>query len=156
MVLNAIEGRPLPIYGDGGNVRDWLHVEDHCAGLLLVLGRGRPGGKYNIGGANERTNLEVVDRLCDLLDSCARRRRIPRSAALPAIATSRRSCRIGRDMIVATPSTRRRSDDELGWEPRHNFEDGLRETVAWYLDHRHWCEQVQAGRYNRERLGLRA
>src|ERR1051325_4262779 len=68
MILNAIDGRPLPIYGDGGNIRDWLHVEDHCAGLMLALDHGRPGEKYNIGGGNERTNLELVDRLCDVLD----------------------------------------------------------------------------------------
>ena len=78
MILNALDGKPLPIYGDGGNVRDWLHVEDHCAGILLVLAKGRPGEKYNIGGGNERTNLEIVDRICDAPRRCGRRRRTRR------------------------------------------------------------------------------
>src|SRR5256885_12844557 len=121
MVLNALEGRPLPIYGDGGNVRDWLHVDDHCAGLLLVLRKGRPGEKYNIGGGNERTNLELVDRVCDILD-----------AVKPA-ASSRRTLktfvpdRPGHDRRYAIDATRIRR--ELGWAPRHTFEDGLEATV---------------------------
>src|SRR5438876_2328996 len=146
MILNAIDGRPLPIYGDGGNVRDWLHVDDHCAGLLLVLRQGRPGEKYNIGGGNERTNLELVDRVCDILD-----------AVKPA-ASSRRALktfvpdRPGHDRRYAIDATKIRR--ELGWAPRHTFEDGLEATVRWYLDHRGWCDAVQAGRYDRQRLGL--
>jgi dTDP-glucose 4,6-dehydratase len=146
MVLNAIDGRPLPIYGDGGNVRDWLHVEDHCAGLLLVLAKGRVGEKYNVGGGNERTNLEIVDLICDAVDELC-----------PA-ATGRRAQktfvpdRPGHDRRYAIDATKIRR--ELGWAPRHTFESGLRETVRWYLDHREWCEQVQAGRYDRQRLGL--
>ena len=146
MVLNAVDGRPLPIYGDGGNVRDWLHVDDHCAGLLLVLRKGRPGEKYNIGGGNERTNLELVDRVCDILD-----------AVKPA-ASSRRALktfvpdRPGHDRRYAIDATKIRR--ELGWAPRHTFEDGLEATVRWYLDHRGWCDAVQAGRYDRQRLGL--
>jgi dTDP-glucose 4,6-dehydratase len=146
MILNAVDGRPLPIYGDGGNVRDWLHVDDHCAGILAVLRGGRVGEKYNIGGGNERTNLEVVDRICDAVD-----------ALLPA-ATSRRSLetfvpdRPGHDRRYAIDAGKIRRD--LGWAPTRAFEDGLRETVAWYVEHRGWCEQVQAGRYDRERLGL--
>jgi dTDP-glucose 4,6-dehydratase len=146
MLLNALEGKPLPIYGDGGNVRDWLHVDDHCAGLLLVLAKGRAGEKYNIGGGNERTNLQVVDALCDVLD------------ALKPGATSRKSLktfvpdRPGHDRRYAIDATKIRR--ELGWAPCHSFEDGLRETARWYLDHLDWCEGVQKGRYNRERLGL--
>jgi dTDP-glucose 4,6-dehydratase len=146
MILNAVDGRPLPIYGDGGNVRDWLHVDDHCAGLLLVLRKGRPGEKYNIGGGNERTNLELVDRVCDILD-----------AVKPA-ASSRRALktfvpdRPGHDRRYAIDATKIRR--ELGWTPRHTFEDGLETTVRWYLDHRGWCDAVQAGRYDRQRLGL--
>ena len=146
MVLNAVDGRPLPIYGDGGNVRDWLHVDDHCAGLLLALRKGRPGEKYNIGGGNERTNLELVDRVCDILD-----------AVKPA-ASSRRALktfvpdRPGHDRRYAIDATKIRR--ELGWAPRHTFEDGLEATVRWYLDHRGWCDAVQAGRYDRQRLGL--
>ena len=146
MVLNAIDERPLPIYGDGGNVRDWLHVEDHCAGLLLVLAKGRIGEKYNVGGGNERTNLEIVDLICDAVDE------------LRPAATSRRALktfvpdRPGHDRRYAIDATKIRR--ELGWAPKHTFESGLRETVRWYLDHRQWCEQVQAGRYDRQRLGL--
>jgi dTDP-glucose 4,6-dehydratase len=146
MVLNAIDGRPLPIYGDGGNVRDWLHVEDHCAGLLLVLAKGRLGEKYNVGGGNERTNLEIVDVICDTVD------------ALRPGPTSRRALktfvpdRPGHDRRYAIDATKIRG--ELGWAPKHTFETGLRDTVQWYLDHREWCEQIQAGRYDRQRLGL--
>ncbi len=142
MILNAIDGRPLPIYGDGGNVRDWLHVEDHCAGLLLALERGRPGEKYNIGGGNERTNLELVDRLCDALDELQPARVESRAAAARrAIARSRRFVpdRPGHDRRYAIDATKIRH--ELGWRPRHDFESGLRATVQWYLEHRDWCEQ---------------
>ena len=144
-ILNAIEGRPLPIYGDGGNVRDWLHVEDHCAGILLALAKGRAGEKYNIGGGNERTNLEIVDRICDILDELR-----PRSGH-HALKTFVRD-RPGHDRRYAIDATNIRR--ELGWTPRHTFESGLRETAQWYLDHRDWCEQVLAGKYERQRLGL--
>jgi dTDP-glucose 4,6-dehydratase len=146
MLLNALEGKPLPIYGDGGNVRDWLHVDDHCAGLLLVLAKGRAGEKYNIGGGNERTNLQVVDALCDVLDTLtpqAKSRRLLKTFVPD---------RPGHDRRYAIDATKIRR--ELGWAPRYTFEDGLRETAKWYLDHLDWCEGVQKGRYNRERLGL--
>ena len=146
MILNALDGRPLPIYGDGGNVRDWLHVADHCAGLLLVLHAGQPGGKYNLGGGNERTNLEIVDRICDAVDETT-----------PA-AAGRRSQktfvpdRPGDDRRYAIDATKIRR--ELGWTPAYTLDRGLRETVEWYVAHRDWCDAVQAGRYDRERLGL--
>jgi dTDP-glucose 4,6-dehydratase len=153
MILNALEGRPLPIYGDGGNIRDWLHVEDHCEGLLLVLAKGRPGEKYNIGGGNERTNLEIVERLCETLE-----------ALRPAAANPALSGRTYRELETFVPDRpghdRRYAIDaskigrELGWKPRRSFEQGLRETVQWYLDNRKWCQEVQTGRYDRERLGL--
>jgi dTDP-glucose 4,6-dehydratase len=156
MILNAVEGRALPIYGDGGNVRDWLYVEDHCEGILLVLRRGQPGGKYNIGGGNERTNLQVVDSLCAALE-----------AELPAarnLALGTRGLRSYADLKTLVPDRpghdRRYAIDaskiraELGWRPRHDFESGLRETVRWYLRNRAWCEAVQSGKYRRERLGL--
>ena len=156
MILNAVEGRPLPIYGDGGNVRDWLFVEDHCEGILLVLRRGVPGGRYNIGGATERTNLQVVDALCAALEDAWP---APDNPALAAKGLSSYSAlksfvsdRPGHDRRYAIDSTKIRT--ELGWRPRHTFEDGLGETVRWYLAHRDWCETVQAGRYGRERLGL--
>jgi dTDP-glucose 4,6-dehydratase len=146
MILNAIDGRPLPIYGDGGNVRDWLHVEDHCAGLLLVLAKGRVGEKYNVGGGNERTNVEIVDRVCDAVDELR-----PSSASRRALKTFVPD-RPGHDRRYAIDAAKIRQ--ELGWSPRHTFESGLRDTVRWYLEHRDWCEQVQSGRYDRQRLGL--
>jgi dTDP-glucose 4,6-dehydratase len=146
MILNAIDGRPLPIYGDGGNVRDWLHVEDHCAGLLLVLAKGRVGEKYNVGGGNERTNVEIVDRICDAVDELR-----PASASRRALKTFVPD-RPGHDRRYAIDAVKIRQ--ELGWSPRHTFESGLSETVRWYLDHRDWCEQVQQGAYDRQRLGL--
>ncbi len=153
MILNALEGRPLPLYGDGGNVRDWLYVEDHCRGILTVLRHGRPGERYNLGGRSERTNLQIVDTLCDVLES-------ERPAAdNPALAgRSYRDLktfvadRPGHDRRYAIDDTKARS--ELGWEPRCDFAAGLRATVRWYLANRAWCEAVQAGRYGRERLGL--
>ncbi|HVF61073.1 MAG TPA: dTDP-glucose 4,6-dehydratase [Thermoanaerobaculia bacterium] len=155
MVLNALEGKPLPIYGDGGNVRDWLYVEDHCRGLLAVLDKGRPGEKYNLGGRSEKTNLEIVDLLCDALE-----RERP-AAANPALAArgvgSYRDLktfvpdRPGHDRRYAIDDTKVRR--ELGWAPRHDLAAGLAETVRWYLANRGWCEAVQTD-YRRERLGL--
>jgi len=158
MILNALEGKPLPIYGDGGNVRDWLYVLDHCEGILLALQRGQPGGKYNIGGNNERRNVEIVDRICEVLD-----REVPPGSNL---ALSSRGLtahtalktfvpdRPGHDRRYAIDATRIR--EELGWQPAHDFEAGIVETVRWYLSHREWCRNVQAGGYARERLGLSA
>ncbi len=155
MILNALEGKPLPIYGDGGDVRDWLYVDDHCAGILLVLQRGRPGGKYNIGGDNERTNLELVDRLCAVLDELHPPARNPalgqRGVASYAALKTFVQDRPGHDRRYAIDASRVRA--ELGWRPRYDFEAGIRATVAWYLANRAWCEAVQAGRYARERLG---
>ena len=156
MILNAVEGKPLPIYGDGGNVRDWLYVEDHCAGILRVLEKGQVGEKYNIGGHNERTTLEVVDRLCAALED-----RLPavRNAALRGKGVDSYSSlktlvmdRPGHDRRYAIDATRIRQ--ELGWEPEHGFDSGIERTVAWYVDHVGWCESVQSGRYGRERLGV--
>jgi len=156
MILNALEGRPLPIYGDGGNVRDWLHVEDHCAAVLLVLRRGSPGGRYNIGGSNERRNVEVVDAICDALE------RLRPAAKNPALASKGVrgyrdlktfvADRPGHDRRYAIDPSRMRG--ELAWQPKHDFESGMAATVAWYLGHLGWCEAVQSGRYARERLGL--
>jgi len=156
MILNALEGRDLPIYGDGGNVRDWLYVEDHCEGILLVLERGRVGEKYNLGGDAERTNLQVVDGICASLEEAAPARANP---ALRARGVGRyqdlRSFvadRPGHDRRYAIDASKIRR--ELGWKPRHDFESGLRDTVLWYLENRAWCEAVQRDRYDRERLGV--
>ena len=154
MIMNALEGKKLPIYGDGGNIRDWLHVEDHCAGIMRVLERGRLGEKYNIGGGNERTNLHVVDRLCEVLEE------IKPATSNPALGGKSYkdlktyvADRPGHDRRYAIDADKIRT--ELGWTPAHSFEQGLGATVRWYVEHRDWCEKVQAGRYDRERLGVR-
>jgi len=154
MILNALDARPLPIYGDGGQVRDWLHVEDHCAGILRVLERGRPGDKYNIGGGNERTNLEIVDRLCDALESIAPARDNPalKGSSYRALKTFVPD-RPGHDRRYAIDATKIRR--ELGWAPRRTLEEGLHDTARWYVEHRGWCAKIQAGRYDRRRLGLK-
>jgi dTDP-glucose 4,6-dehydratase len=154
MILNAMDGLELPIYGDGGNVRDWLHVDDHAAGLLLVLDRGRVGEKYNIGGGNERTNLEIVDRLCAELDTLYPPASNPALKGAPTYATLKTfvADRPGHDRRYAIDATKIRH--ELGWQPRRGFDEGLRATVQWYVKHRDWCDQMQEGRYDRQRLGL--
>jgi len=157
-LLNAIEGKPLPIYGDGGNVRDWLYVEDHCAGILLALRNGKPGEKYNIGGGNERTNLQIVDRLCaeienvlpaadnEILRLQGKKNYFELKTFVPD--------RPGHDHRYAIDATKIRA--ELGWKPDCDFESGLAKTVRWYFENREWCETVLAGKYGRERLGLSA
>ncbi len=156
MILNAVEGRELPIYGDGGNVRDWLYVVDHCEGILLVLRKGAPGAKYNIGGSNERTNLQVVDALCAALESALPARENPalRDRGLDCYSALKTfvADRPGHDRRYAIDASKIRA--ELGWSPRHHFESGLAETVRWYLSNRAWCQAVQQGKYRRERLGL--
>ncbi|MBI4604185.1 MAG: dTDP-glucose 4,6-dehydratase [Planctomycetes bacterium] len=155
-VLNALEGKPLPIYGDGSNVRDWLHVEDHCAGILLALEKGRPGEKYNLGGGSERTNLQVVDAICAALERLFPAARNPALAAKGSGSYAALKAfvqdRPGHDRRYAIDASKARA--ELGWRPAHTFETGLEGTVRWYLEHRGWCEDVQSGKYRRERLGL--
>jgi dTDP-glucose 4,6-dehydratase len=156
MILNALDGKPLPIYGDGGNVRDWLYVEDHCEGIWLALERGQPGGRYNIGGGNERTNLELLDRLCALLEEMRPARENPalRDQGLRGYAQLKSFVpdRPGHDRRYAIDASRIRR--ELGWSPRHDLESGLRRTLRWYLDHGDWCAAIQRERYQRQRLGL--
>jgi len=156
MILNAVEGKPLPIYGDGQNIRDWLHVEDHCAGILLALRQGLIGEKYNIGGGNERTNLEIVNRICatveDLLPAAnnpaLKQHGIQDYAALITYVKDRP----GHDRRYAIDATKIRTD--LGWRPQYDFDRGIDQTIRWYLDNRAWCETIQTGTYDRERLGL--
>jgi dTDP-glucose 4,6-dehydratase len=153
MILNALDGRALPIYGDGGNVRDWLQVEDHCEGIMAALLRGRPGARYNIGGNSERTNVQVVDAICAALEDVA--------PAASNTALGGRAYRDLRTFVADRPGHDRRYAidaslirSELGWAPSHSFESGLAATVSWYVRNREWCAAVQAGRYGRERLGL--
>jgi dTDP-glucose 4,6-dehydratase len=147
MILNALEGKPLPVYGDGQQVRDWLYVEDHCTAIWLVLRQGRIDDTYNIGGLNEQANLEVVRTLCRLLDQKA-----PAAGGRP------------RDELIAFVQDRPGHDRryaidcakiqrELGWAPRESFATGLEKTVDWYLGHLDWCRAITARTYARERLG---
>jgi dTDP-glucose 4,6-dehydratase len=157
MILNALEGKELPIYGDGANVRDWLYVEDHCEGIWLALERGRIGEKYNVGGGNERTNLELVDLLCRFLDELrpARENAALRAHGIGAYAELKTFVpdRPGHDRRYAIDA--RKIGAELGWRPRHDLESGLRATVRWYLERADWCAAIQRERYQRQRLGLR-
>lgn len=148
MILNAVEGKPLPVYGDGLQVRDWLYVEDHCRAIRTVLARGRPGEVYNIGGNCERTNLEVVRTICQLVDElCPGLPHAPCVSLITYVID-----RPGHDRRYAIDATKIRT--QLQWEPRENFESGLRRTVAWYLENRAWVERITSGKYRRQRLGL--
>jgi dTDP-glucose 4,6-dehydratase len=158
MILNALEAKPLPIYGDGGNVRDWIYVEDHNEAVLTVLARGKPGETYAIGGRSERTNLEIVDRLCAELE---RAHPAARNPALSAAGVARYADlktfvrdRPGHDRRYAIDDAK--IARELGFAPRTSLDEGLAKTVAWYLANRAWCEAVQSGSYRRERLGVGA
>lgn len=150
MILNALEGRPLPVYGDGGNVRDWLYVEDHVAALLRALEAGRPGGTYNVGGRSERTNLQVVEAICDAVD--ALRPGLPHAPCRSLIRFV--ADRPGHDRRYAIDAGK--IGRELSWRPRQDFASGLARTVRWYLDNPGWVGRVTSGRYRRERLGLGA
>ena len=145
MILNALEGKKLPIYGDGANVRDWLHVEDHCSAIWQVLNRGRVGETYCIGGNSERTNLQVVDTICQLLDKVR-----PAGAPHQNLKTFVKD-RPGHDRRYAIDCSK--ITEELGWSPQYGFEEGMAKTVSWYLSNLVWCENVTSGKYQRERLG---
>ena len=148
MIINALEGRPLPVYGRGENIRDWLFVEDHAEALLLAALSGAPGATYNIGGNNERRNLDIVAGICQLLDELVPdATQGPRRNLIEFVAD-----RPGHDLRYAIDASRIKN--ELGWEPRHHFEQGLRKTVQWYLANRPWWEAIRAGTYRGERLGL--
>jgi dTDP-glucose 4,6-dehydratase len=147
MILKAQRGEALPIYGDGGNIRDWLYVTDHCRAIWRVLEAGTPGEVYNVGGDSERTNLQVVDTLCALLDEL-----LPDSPRRPhATLKTYVKDRPGHDRRYAIDADKLKR--ELGWAPLETFETGLRQTVAWYLDNPDWCRRVTDGSYRGERLG---
>ena len=146
MILNACEGKSLPIYGDGSNIRDWLHVEDHCSGILSVLQKGRVGESYCIGGSSEKMNMEVIDTLCRILD-----RHHPFGAPHNQLKTFVTD-RPGHDHRYAIDFSKIKN--ELGWQPSYSFEKGMEQTVQWYLNHQEWCENVTSGKYQRERLGI--
>jgi len=139
MILNAVKDKPLPVYGDGRNVRDWLYVSDHCEAVRFALKRGRPGATYNVGGNSEKTNVEVVKTVCAILDEL-RPDGAPHARLVAFVAD-----RPGHDRRYAINAERIRS--ELGWAPRERFETGLRKTVGWYLDHMKWADNVTSGEY---------
>jgi dTDP-glucose 4,6-dehydratase len=141
MILNALEGKPLPIYGDGMNVRDWLYVGDHCAAIRTVLERGRPGETYNIGGNSEKTNLEVVNTVCALLDELRPQSQGKSHTSLIRFVEDRP----GHDRRYAINAGK--IQRELGWQPSVGFEEGLRRTVQWYLDNMTWVESIRTGAY---------
>lgn len=142
MILNARDGKPLPVYGDGQNVRDWLYVEDHCEAIAQVLARGRVGQTYNIGGWNEKRNIEIVERICDIVDEMAGSRGTPRRGLITFVKD-----RPGHDRRYAMDATK--IEHELGWRPLETFESGIRKTVRWYLENEEWVRDVTSGGYRK-------
>ena len=145
-IINAYEGKTLPVYGDGSNIRDWLYVDDHAEALVNIATRGKLGQSYNVGGDSEKTNLQVVETICDILDEIS-----------PLSSGSRRNLitfvkdRPGHDFRYAIDHAK--ITRELGWEPAHNFEEGLRQTISWYLDNTDWWGAIRQGIYDGSRLG---
>lgn len=140
MILNALQGKPLPVYGDGQQVRDWLYVTDHCDAIALVLQSGKLGETYNIGGLNEKTNLSVVQTICDILDELVPKPGFDRKSLITYVKD-----RLGHDRRYAIDCGK--IDRELGWKPQESFETGIRRTIQWYLDHPDWIKAVQSGSY---------
>lgn len=150
IILNALEGKPLPVYGTGENVRDWLYVDDHADALILVAEKAAPGATYAIGGHNERRNIDVVKAVCSIIDRLAPNAAIGPRANLITFVTDRP----GHDARYAIDASKIARD--LGWKPAESFETGLEKTVRWYLDNREWWERVRSGGYRGERLGIGA
>lgn len=146
-IIKGLAGEELPVYGDGQNIRDWLFVEDHAKALSLVLERGRVGQTYNIGGRNERTNLQVVETICDLLDELSPRTTGSRRDLISFVAD-----RPGHDRRYAIDASK--IERELGWKAERNFESGIERTVRWYIDQQHWWKAILAGGYASTRVGL--
>ena len=148
MILNALDEKPLPIYGDGTNIRDWLYVADHCKAISQVVTSGKDGETYNIGGLTEKKNIEIVDTLCSTLDDIRPRSGGSSYAELKTFVPDRP----GHDKRYAIDCTK--ITNALGWKPHESFESGLRKTVQWYLDHTEWCQHINENKYQRQRLGL--
>ncbi|QBG47343.1 dTDP-glucose 4,6-dehydratase [Verrucomicrobia bacterium S94] len=146
VILNALEGRELPVYGKGDNIRDWLYVEDHARALVTVVEKGTPGETYNVGGRNERTNLEVVETICSILDELR-----PRPSGRYRDLITFVKDRPGHDARYAIDATK--LENELGWKAQENFDTGIKKTVQWYLDNDWWWRPLREGRYSGERLG---
>jgi len=146
IILNAMDGKPLPVYGQGVNIRDWLYVEDHARALDLIASRGRPGEKYNVGGRNERRNIDVVTRICGLMDEL--RPQAKAHAELITFVTDRP----GHDARYAIDATK--LETELGWKAQEDFDSGIERTVRWYLENAWWWQPLRQGVYSGERLGV--
>ncbi|MEB2845424.1 dTDP-glucose 4,6-dehydratase [Rhizobiales bacterium RZME27] len=146
IILNAMDGKPLPIYGEGVNIRDWLYVEDHARALDLIASRGRLGEKYNVGGRNERRNIDVVKRICSLMDEL-RPKATPHADLITYVTD-----RPGHDARYAIDATK--LETELGWKAQENFDSGIERTVRWYLDNEWWWQPLREGVYSGERLGV--
>jgi len=149
MILNALDGKPLPVYGDGKQIRDWLYVEDHARALYLVVTQGKIGETYNIGGFNEKQNIQVVRIICELLEELAPNK--PQGIAHYADLITHVTDRAGHDVRYAIDASK--IQRELGWTPQETFESGIRKTVQWYLDNPSWWQRVLDGSYKLERLG---
>ena len=149
MILNALDGKPLPVYGDGKQIRDWLYVEDHARALYLVVTQGKIGETYNIGGFNEKQNIQVVRTICALLEELAPNK--PQGVAHYADLITHVTDRAGHDVRYAIDASK--IQRELGWTPQETFESGIRKTVQWYLDNQAWWQRVLDGSYKLERLG---
>jgi dTDP-glucose 4,6-dehydratase len=149
MILNAIEGKPLPVYGNGSQVRDWLYVEDHAKALYLAALKGKTGETYNIGGKNEKKNLEVVNIICEILENSNLKKPLNVNKYKDLITFVKD--RPGHDLRYAIDASK--IENELGWIPEETFESGIEKTVKWYLENLKWCKKVQDGSYKRERLG---
>ena len=132
MIANALEDKDLPVYGDGMQVRDWLHVKDHCSAIDTVLRKGKPGEVYNVGGNNEKANIEIVNLILDTLEK-------------PESLIKHVADRPGHDRRYAIDNTK--ITTELGWKPSYTFEEGMKETIGWYLSHRNWWERIRSGDY---------
>ena len=150
VILNALDGKPLPVYGDGKQIRDWLYVDDHARALLTVMETGKVGETYNIGGHNEQENIHVVRSICSTLEELHPQR--PNGIAHYQDLITFVKDRPGHDLRYAIDAGK--IADELGWKPKETFDTGLKKTVQWYLDNMDWCRHVQDGSYRRERLGL--
>ncbi|NOR71395.1 MAG: dTDP-glucose 4,6-dehydratase [Methylomarinum sp.] len=154
IILNALEGKSLPIYGKGNQIRDWLYVEDHARALIKVATEGKVGETYNIGGNNEKQNIDVVKTICDILDQLVpidKNKQIPKDIQHYGELISYVKDRPGHDMRYAIDASKIKH--EIGWEPLETFESGIKKTVEWYLENQLWCQHVQDGSYRRERLG---
>ena len=147
ITLNALQEKPLSVYGDGKQIRDWLYVEDHAHALIKVALEGKLGETYNVGGFNEKQNIKVIRTICSILDEVR-----PRTSGAYADLIEFVKDRPGHDRRYAIDFSKIKN--ELGWQPSYSFEEGMEQTVEWYLNHQEWCANVTSGKYQRERLGI--